>query len=137
MSYGSPLEVGRPWNLRPYHDASPRSVSTASPASGVYQRPKISYGLLGPPLRSGSMRGSASGTCARFGGGFAPAPSRPEAGRRGGVLLQASSVSALSTITAHDDAGRSSGCMGVTIHQQVCASAAWLALPCARSHSNT
>src|SRR5215216_1932535 len=112
MSYGSPLDVGRPWNLRPYHDASPRSLKLASLLSGVYQRPNTSYGLLGPPLRSGSMRGSASGTCARLGGGFAPGPSRPARGALlRGVLPHASSVETVSTITAHDSAGRSTGCM--------------------------
>src|SRR5688572_15434335 len=107
MSYGSPLDVGRPWNLRPYHDANPRSVSTASPVSGVYQRPNTSYGRFGPPRRSGSTRGSASGNCARLAGGLAPGPSR--VGMRDGprgVLLQASSAITLDTISAHADALR-------------------------------
>jgi hypothetical protein len=35
MSYGSPLEVGLPWYLRPYQEAPPRSTSGWSVAMGT------------------------------------------------------------------------------------------------------
>src|SRR5215212_4238005 len=45
--------------------------------NGTYSRPRISYGLLGPPDRIDSTRGAASGTRSRPLGGEASGPSRP------------------------------------------------------------
>src|SRR4051794_18544400 len=39
MSYVSPIDVFRPWNLRPYQDATPRSRYGCSVVAGVYSRP--------------------------------------------------------------------------------------------------
>src|SRR6185437_1630929 len=39
MSYGSPIDVFCPWNLRPYHDATPRSWYGVSIVAGTYSRP--------------------------------------------------------------------------------------------------
>ena len=70
----APEAVFCPWNLRPYHEATPRCFHGSRFTTGAKLRPITVYGRLAKRLK-GSSRGTASGMWARLPGTASGGPS--------------------------------------------------------------